>query len=886
MADPPPPKWSTRLWSGVKNELNFYRIHLIYFTVTPLFFSGIFYASNGRYHVEYIDALFNCFSSMCVCGLTTVNLSELTPWQQGILFIQMQLGNPVFVSWFMVLVRRHYFAREFEHMLVSEIAKKALDTTLKGEEPKPEEHRPWPHRMAALLRPGKGLSVVAEEDSSEGSKTDRRDKHGIIRKLRPDMIRRMDDAPKLVNPSGWVTEGKAPSLRQAPTLRSRHSRAEEDTSGNPLGSPSMRPQERSPEMSRSGSGGGFPRQQTIEFAPTLQRPRGRPEQPRISESDSDSTSTDLPNQPTSDLRSVRRPSLGPHYTVNTMHTTHSEATHRSRRSAKNRGYGGFPMPLDLIGWAINKFFPRFKRRLSRTVTIPVTTSLVSTRVGQRAPAHGKPVPYISFDAIVGRNSAFHLLTNEQLEEIGGVEYRALNVLLWAVAGYLLGIQLITYTIIGPYMAMGRWKSALEPPNEVRPVANGWFSLFQVTSSFTNTGSSLVDQSMIPFQTAYVLIVFQVLLILGGNCAYVTCDSYCAYILWIITKMIPRDSRLNETLHFLLDHPRRCYTYLFPSHQTWFLLTVVLLLTFVDWSFFLLLDIGNSVIAAIPLHTRFAVGLFQAVAVRAAGFAIVPMNSIAPAVKVLYMVMMYISICAVRSTNVYEEQSLGIFKDNPEPEEEEFQPSGSSRMHIWSRYLAMHARRQLAFDMWWLFIAVFLICIIERHKLNNPDNYVWFNIFNIMFEVVSAYGTVGLSLGIPDQNYSLSGAFGPLSKLVICIVILRGRHRGLPVAIDRAILLPSELQNCAEADGPPVTETDARSHRTQRSHGTGAGYTNPTRYSRPDSMRGNDGGSEHFPRRSVRRGSSSTAGMDYEPTNTAADVWSHPASSLYESPVMS
>ena len=45
----------------------------------------------------------------------------------------------------------------------------------------------------------------------------------------------------------------------------------------------------------------------------------------------------------------------------------------------------------------------------------------------------KTVPYISFDAVVGRNSAFPYLTNTQIEELGGVEYRALNALLWIVA---------------------------------------------------------------------------------------------------------------------------------------------------------------------------------------------------------------------------------------------------------------------------------------------------------------------------------------------------------------------------------------------------------------------------------------------------------------------
>jgi len=71
------------------------------------------------------------------------------------------------------------------------------------------------------------------------------------------------------------------------------------------------------------------------------------------------------------------------------------------------------------------------------------------------------------------------------------------------------------------------------------------------------------------------------------------------------------------------------------------------------------------------------------------------------------------------------------------------------------------------------------------------NAPWFNIFRIVFELVSAFGTIGLTLGIPTQNYSFSGALTPLSKLIVIIIMVRGRHRGLPVAIDRAVLLPHE-----------------------------------------------------------------------------------------------
>ena len=105
------------------------------------------------------------------------------------------------------------------------------------------------------------------------------------------------------------------------------------------------------------------------------------------------------------------------------------------------------MPHVLLGMLFRRLFPGTANRLRRTVTIPATTALAGGELGRTAsisgagrketvgniPEGSKPVAYISFDAIVGRNSSFQMLTNEQLEELGGVEYRGLNALLWLVA---------------------------------------------------------------------------------------------------------------------------------------------------------------------------------------------------------------------------------------------------------------------------------------------------------------------------------------------------------------------------------------------------------------------------------------------------------------------
>jgi hypothetical protein len=69
-----------RIPVAISQQFNFFRIHLLVFTLTPLVLSGVFYAANGSSYgnangtidgsesgvrkVDYIDALFSCFSAM------------------------------------------------------------------------------------------------------------------------------------------------------------------------------------------------------------------------------------------------------------------------------------------------------------------------------------------------------------------------------------------------------------------------------------------------------------------------------------------------------------------------------------------------------------------------------------------------------------------------------------------------------------------------------------------------------------------------------------------------------------------------------------------------------------------------------------------------------
>ena len=319
--------------------------------------------------------------------------------------------------------------------------------------------------------------------------------------------------------------------------------------------------------------------------------------------------------------------------------------------------------------------------------------------------------------------------------------------------------------------------------------------------FNDLGFTLTPDSMISFQQAVLPLLLGSFLIVIGNTGF---PCMLRFVIWLISFLVPTDSGVWEELKFLLDHPRRCFTLLFPSAATWWLFWILVVLNGLDLIFFIVLDVSSyiNISSSKPLlmHTfqlndptvtsigspgyRILNGLFQAVSTRTAGFADVNLSNLHPGIQVSYLIMMYISVfpiaISVRRTNVYEEKSLGIWGSNADEEEDNKEPS----------YVGAHLRRQLQFDLWYIFLGLFIIAIAEGPRLQNPNDN-GFTLFACLFEIVSAYGTVGLSLGYPNINASFSTEFTVISKLVIIAMMVRGRHRGLPYALDRAILLPSD-----------------------------------------------------------------------------------------------
>jgi potassium uptake Trk family protein len=395
------------------------------------------------------------------------------------------------------------------------------------------------------------------------------------------------------------------------------------------------------------------------------------------------------------------------------------------------------------------------------------------------------------------------LTEKERRELGGYEYKAICLLSWLVPAYFILFQLLGCLGLGAYVANNRPSTALE--NGLNP---WWVGSFNAVSAFNNSGMSLLDANMVAFQTSIYMLITMSLLILAGNTCY---PIFLRLIVWTFLRLLPKKEQWDDfrrTLQFLLDHPRRCYTNLFPSRHTRWLLAAVIVLNGTDWVAFELLNLGNKAIEVLPAGIRTLDGLFQAFAVRSGGFYVVPISSVRISLQVLYVIMMYISVYPVvitmRNTNVYEERSLGIYADDPDYVAEQTASKKGFFARTWTntpfeettQYFVRHQlRAQLSHDLWGIVLAIFLISAFEAGKFESQPAI--FSVFNIVFETVSAYGCVGISVGLPDQAYSFAGALTIQSKLVLCAVMIRGRHRGLPVAIDKAVLLPREELDVVE-----------------------------------------------------------------------------------------
>ncbi|KAK3710052.1 hypothetical protein LTR37_010483 [Vermiconidia calcicola] len=293
------------------------------------------------------------------------------------------------------------------------------------------------------------------------------------------------------------------------------------------------------------------------------------------------------------------------------------------------------------------------------------------------------------------------MTTQDWEELGGIEYRSLKLLLKIILGYFCGLHLLGVICLAPWIhtAPAKYTNYLE----VQAQDKTWWAIYSAQTMVNNLGFTLTPDSMLHFADATWPMLIMTFLAYAGNTFY---PIFLRLAIWTMHKCLPRKSSLQEPLRFLLDHPRQCYTLLFPSAPTWILFGILFALNFADVLLIILLDLHNPAVASLAPGPRVLASIFQSASARHTGTATFNLTDVNPAVQFSLLVMMYISIfpiaMSVRMSNTYEEQSLGRYDADSEINDQQ----GSTS------YLMKHMRNQLSFDLWYIFLGTFCICIAE------------------------------------------------------------------------------------------------------------------------------------------------------------------------------
>lgn len=509
-----------RIWRWIYAhlpEINFITLHYLYFIGTSLISGIIFWGSSSPPRsVRFIDSLFLTVSAMTEAGLNTVNLSTLNTWQQIMLFLLIMLGSAIWVSSFVVHVRRKAFETRFREVIDRE-------RRIRG-------RASWFPLTKTITR---GSSVFPWSGPKIRSSPELAD----LEQAPPTTIdQRLADPPRQ---NGNESLNAAPNGDPEKSESHQRAASEDHQMISPLD-----------EISAAG--------QSVNGSPTTPN---------------DSNLEKVQSHPDAEQGTPRpdRITFASNTRFQRRGAEDGSGDHAMHRMLNFQGVGARPAsirPLSLAG----------SRRVSVDLSGPVSPE--DRNEGRRR-------SYMPTSGHLARNSTFHDLTEDDRLRLGGTEYKAIVFLSWVVPIYFFLWQLLGCLACGAYVH--NYYASTTEQNGINPF---WTGAFNAVSAFNNSGMSLLDANMTAFHTAIYLLITTGLLILAGNTMY---PVFLRWIVLAIRYLLPDNedwSDARNTLQFLLDHPRRCYTNMFPAQHTWWLLVSVIMLNGIDTIMFVILNVGN------------------------------------------------------------------------------------------------------------------------------------------------------------------------------------------------------------------------------------------------------------------------------------------------------
>ncbi|EAQ89096.1 hypothetical protein CHGG_05715 [Chaetomium globosum CBS 148.51] len=745
-------------------HFNFISAHYFYVIGLALVGSVIVFGA-GKGNIAYIDALFLASCTTTQAGLNTVDLNILNTFQQIVLYLWPMLANPITINSFVVFLRLYWFEKRFQHIAREARLRRGTLSKAKSKAglDNADAEKGVNGRKITVMLNGARSRITNDGMLLEGNRSLANEQRRVPSPQPPNQTK--------TNSPDETSEPRKPEIKFAHTLTKSDGLGEDAVKLPPARSD----HEHIAFLERQRKGDDevlrIPNPRDAERGMLPKRVEaGDDEEPDVGDAPAGASAPTAAADNRQQAITIEEPDR------NKLQQSDSDELLEDAKAAAHA--------LSFLKLRKPRFLSRTNSKShgteadsSATATAARTRSRRQSFQSMRTAFSREKVegtPYLSWEPTIGRNSAFPDLTEEQREELGGIEYRSLKTLALVLTGYFW-----IYSAIG-VIGLVPWILNMDSYGEIvdqAGVSRTWWAFFTSSSAFMDLGFTLTPDSMNSFNTAVWPLLLMSFLIVIGNTGF---PVMLRFIIWVLSHITPAGTGLYEELRFLLDHPRRCFTLLFPSGATWWLFWLLVIMNGLDVMFFIVLDLGKGPVVDLPAGLKVLNGLFEAVATRTAGFSCVNLAALHPAVQFSYMVMMYISVfpiaISVRRTNVYEEKSLGVYSSHDVEE----QPGQSDLSYVGS-----HVRRQLSFDL----------CV----------------------------------------NASLCSQFSVVGKLVIIAMMVRGRHRDLPYGLDRAILLPSEALNAREA-----ADADARMARIQSHASVATGGPRGSSVGRRKSMNGDRG----------------------------------------------
>lgn len=178
----------------------------------------------------------------------------------------------------------------------------------------------------------------------------------------------------------------------------------------------------------------------------------------------------------------------------------------------------------------------------------------------------------------GYDGSEKLTCYENIEEELETRYQAFSILSWIVPLYIILVQ------FWGAIALGWFISARHPSIPAGNHINAWWSgIFLSASAFNNSGMSLIDANMVPFQLSYfVLLAMSALIILGNTLFPILLRIIIRCLAWIIPGGDKWQGWRNGMRLLVSEKSRILCPYLFTRNELFWLAGTILIFNGIDW----------------------------------------------------------------------------------------------------------------------------------------------------------------------------------------------------------------------------------------------------------------------------------------------------------------